>query len=503
MNNKNITTSLFASFAPLRETLFSRRREGMDMQTTQHTIQQTITTVSLILSLLVLSGCGAKPGDILPTTPNKTATPTNPATTPPAASKVTVVTPQRKTLSRKTEQPGRVEPFEETDVVSKISGFIEKIHVEMGDRVTGPEYDAEGKLTKDGQLLAELTVPEMVEERHQKESLIKQADAEVEQSQAAVKVAQAMIDSAKSLEKEAQAGIKRAESTYDRWQSELSRMTALAAQSAVTTKVVDETRSQAKAADATRDEAKAKLDSVQAGVRESNAKLEKAKADQTAMQSKVKVAQADLQRVEAMLSYSKIRAPFDGVVSARHVHRGHLVQSAVGTAGKPLFTVTRIDKVRIFVDVPENDAQVAEQNHTVEIRIPAARNKIITADKLAQTAWSLDPTNRTLKVEIDVANESGELRPGMYVTASLTLAVRKDVLAIPTTAIMTDNGKNFCYSIESGKVARREIAVGLRVGGEAEIVSGLSGEERIVSVTPAILTVGQAVEVTPTTPPKP
>ncbi len=445
----------------------------------------------IIVLPLSLSGCNAKSSE------SETLFANNKAATNANVTRVTVVQPQRKTLNRKTEQPGRVEAFEETEVVSKISGFIERIYVEMGDLVKGPVYDSDGKMTEPGQLLAELTVPEMVEERLQKESLVLQAKAEVEQARAAVTVAEALVESAKSLEPEAQAAIKRTDALYERWQSELTRLTGLAAQAAVTSKVVDETRSQATAANAARDEAQAKFTSAKAGVKESDAKREKAKADQATAEAKVEVAKAELQRVEAMLEYRKIRAPFDGVVSGRHVHTGHLVQSAIGSQGKSLFTVTRIDKVRIFIDVPEKEARFADPKNGVEINIPALGNKTLSNDKIAHSAWALDAANRTLKVEIDVANDSGELRPGMYVTSTLTLESKKQVLVIPVAAVMTDIGKTSCYCIESGKVVRKELVLGLRVGTEAEVASGLSGDENLVAANPGTLTVGQTVEVAP------
>ena len=93
------------------------------------------------------------------------------------------------------------------------------------------------------------------------------------------------------------------------------------------------------------------------------------------------------------------------------------------------------------------------------------------------------------------------MRPGMYVTAILKLAERKDVLTLPAAAIVTENGKSYCVTVEDGKIARKEIVVGLRAGSEVEIVSGLSGGEAVVALNPGSFTVGQAVEIaTPVAP---
>jgi len=437
--------------------------------------------LTVVLLLLAVIGCGGK-SDV----------PTAGASAPV---KVTTATPVRTTLAQTIELPGQVEAFEETAVMSKLAGFIERLPVDLGKRVKGPEYDADGKLKSAGDILAELSVPELDQEFKQKEALVSQAIAESEQAAAGVKVAQAAVDSAKALVREAESGVKRAEANFERWEAELKRLADLAGQGAVTPKVVDETRNQAKAFDAARDEANAKLASTAALIKEAEARADKAKADERAATAKVDVAQADLKRVEALLGYTKIRAPFDGVVSGRHVHTGHLVQAAIGSAGTPLFTVTRIDKVRVFIEVPEAQVAQVEREKAVVIRRPAAGNKTLPAEQVAATAWVLEPKTRTLKIEIDLDNAGEELRPGMYIAATLTLQTKPDVLTIPTTAVLKDGTQTYCYAVEQGKIARKNITTGLRVGTVIEVSQGLGGNEEIVGVTPAVLQVGQAVEI--------
>src|SRR5262249_22633919 len=100
--------------------------------------------------------------------------------------RVTPIKPARKTLVRFTQQPGQIEAFEETPLYAKLAGYVEKMHVDIGDPITGPQHDESGKVVREGQLLAELSVPELHEELVQKEAAIGEAQAQIVQAAAAV-----------------------------------------------------------------------------------------------------------------------------------------------------------------------------------------------------------------------------------------------------------------------------------------------------------------------------
>ena len=126
-----------------------------------------------------------------------------------------------------------------------------------------------------------------------------------------------------------------------------------------------------------------------------------------ALGAEVQVAQAEVERADTILGFATLRAPFDGVVTARHVDRGHLVRVA---AGEPLLVISRVDPVRVVVEVPETDALVVRPGRHTSLRVqslPGARFN----GQVTRTSESLDTGNRTLRVEVDIANPEGTLKP--------------------------------------------------------------------------------------------
>lgn len=405
--------------------------------------------------------------------------------------RATVIQPQRKTLIRTIDLPGRAEAFEFAPLCAKVTGFVQRVPVDIGDPIEGPKGD------KLGTVLCELLVPELKEELAERKATIEQTKAEILQADAGVKVAEAALVSAEAHIGETEALVAREESRYTRWKSEYQRVAQLAENGAVTRKVADETKAELEAADAGRKEVTAKIAAVQSMRQEAAAQLDKARADAVAIRAHLDVAEADRRRTEAMLDYSILRAPFDGVVVERNVHTGHLVQAGGGTNQKPLLSVMRVDPVRIFVDIPEDDAVHVSKGSKVELRVPSMPGKPY-AGTVTRTSWSLNTTSRTLSAEIDVPNPDGFWRPGLYVQAKITVAELNDVFSLPKAAIVTQDKQTFCYVVNSeSKVERRPIGVGLQAGPEFEIREGLTGDEKVISVNASTFREGQTVEAAP------
>ena len=405
--------------------------------------------------------------------------------------RVTPITAIKKKLVRYTEQPGQITAMEETPIVAKISGYVRRIHVDIGDRVKGPVYEGD-TLKESGQPLIEIDVPEMHKEHAQKLAAIEQAKSEIKQSQAAIKVAQAMRASADALVAEAQASIDRVNADFERRKSELARMTDLAARQAVTEKLVDEATNEFRAAEAAQKEIAAKVKSAQAQRDEAGALVEKAEADLEAAHAKLGVAEAEEQRLAAMLKYTTIRAPFDGVVSARDVDTGHLVSAS---STEPLLVVVLADTVRALVDVPEVDAVFIEPGVEAILRMPSLAGGEFKGT-VTRSTWVLNQSTRTLRTEIDVPNSDGKLRPGMYAYARIKVAEKPEALVLPKSAILTSAGQSFCWRIESdGSLVRHPIQTGIESGGDVEIVGGLSGSEPVIGLNAGSFREGQRVEV--------
>jgi RND family efflux transporter MFP subunit len=446
-------------------------------------MKRTIVTVGLWivpLMLAAIAGCHASATTAEPAGGALRAA--DPAAAGPAV-RVTAAKPVRKTLRRVTVQPGRIEAFEQTPLFAKLPAFVAKVHRDIGDRVEA------------AQPLVDLSIPELEDDARQKEASLVQAGAGVEQAAAALRAADAAVETAEAGVREAAAGMIRARGKYERWKSEHRRMAELAAGGSVDRKLVDETQDELSAAEAALAEGQAKVASAEAALAQGKANVQKAKADLAAARAKLKVAEADLARDRSLLQYAQIRMPYTGIVTERNVNRGDFVQPAGAATAKPLMAVARYDLVRVFVDVPEMDAPLVEQGAKGSILVQALPGRKIEGT-VTRTSWALGP-NRTLRTELDVPNPDGLLRPGMYATAEILLTERPQVIALALAAIVRSDKQAFCYCVDRGQIARRPLVLGLATAEEAEVVSGLSGEEEVVQSQVASLREGQAVEVAP------
>ncbi len=397
----------------------------------------------------------------------------------PAIAKVTTVSPERMTIRRTSEQPGQIEAVEVTPIHAKLAGYVRTVSADIGDRV------------KKGQVLAELRVPEVVADSKQKRAMIDQAQAEKKQAEATVEVSRAGVASAEAKVTEIQAGIRRSAADVARWRSEFARIEQLFRERAQTGSLLDETKNKLQASEATAEEVQAQVKSAEAALSEAKALLDKARSDVQAAASHIEVARFDAERAEAMESYTKIEAPYDGVVIRRKVDTGQL--TTPGTTGEPLFVVARQDTVTISVGVPETDAPFVNAGDGARVRLLALDSRVFEG-KVTRTAWALDSATRTLLAEIDLPNPDDVLRPGLYAYATIVAEEHKDALTLPGTAVIKDGGKSFCVTISGDRAKRKEIKIGLSDGKRTEVLSGLEEGEKIVEANAASLTDGQAVE---------
>ena len=197
-----------------------------------------------------------------------------------------------------------------------------------------------------------------------------------------------------------------------------------------------------------------------------------------------------------LLDYTKVYAPFSGVITARFADPGALIQAATGSATQaaPLFTIMDMDSVRIYVNAPQEAARLARPGLPVTITAREWSEEL--AASITRTTEALDPSTRTLLVEIDVPNEDHRLQPGMFINVSLHLQQHPNALAIPPAAIApSKNGQEKAvFVVDAGKAKRVPIKTGIDDGLWVEVVDGLTGEEEVVVVGKSGLTDGQAVQ---------
>jgi RND family efflux transporter MFP subunit len=385
----------------------------------------------------------------------------------------------RMTFTRKIEAPGEIQADEQTLIFTKISGYVKKWNKDIGDRVAT------------GEILAELSVPEFDEELLQKEALVVQAKAELDRARklhraavANVQVAEARVKEALAALPRAQAELTRAESTYDR----LKKNASVIAEEAIA-----ETKLGFEAAKAAIGEVEAKIKSAEAWQVESIARRDTAFSDIAVAESRVRVAEATARNMQEILKYAKLPAPYDGVVVKRNVDLGDLIHSsAKGTKGEPVFILARLDPVRIYVDVPENDAVLIKDGTKAAVRVQALGGEQFQG-VVKRSSWALDPRGRILRTEIDLPNPEGRLRPGMYAYATISV-VHENVWAVPASAIVTRDHQTYCNLVENGKAQLTPVVIGLRDGQFIEVIRkqgrggegtwrAFTGKEEIASAT--------------------
>ena len=300
---------------------------------------------------------------------------------------------------------GQVQAFEQVDLHARVSGFVEKISVDIGDRV------------KKGQALAELAVPELDAELRQREAQILQAKAGINQVHGSARAAQAALASVRTQVPEAEGNLRSAQAN-DRYRTlQLQRVNDLFAAKSVEQQVVDEARERYEAGKSALSGAVAKLEAAKANVEESVAKIAKVEADLKVAQAGLLVAEAGVQRAAVLRQFATIRAPFDGLVTRRTVNVGSFAPAAVNAPGPPLLSAARTDILRIVVQVPESKISQISVGAPMTVRIDAFP-KVEFKAKVSRLAGALDPQTRTLRAEIELPNSDGKLLPGMTATVA-------------------------------------------------------------------------------------
>ncbi len=237
---------------------------------------------------------------------------------------VHVTHPQKCTIVRTVEQPSFVESYERSSVYPKMTGYIKKWDVDIGDRV------------KRGETLATLYVPELVEDFGTKKATVVLDQRRVDLAHKLVEVAQADVQAAHARLDEARANLNKYQAEVDRWQSEVERLSREVEKGVVAPQILLESKNQLKSDMASRGAATATIKRAEAELLSQQATLGKTEVDVSVAEADLSVAQSEARRLEAWVSYLKLVAPFDGVVVARNANTFDFVLPASGdpTAGR-------------------------------------------------------------------------------------------------------------------------------------------------------------------------
>ncbi|MSU34902.1 MAG: efflux RND transporter periplasmic adaptor subunit [Pedosphaera sp.] len=212
----------------------------------------------------------------------------------------------------------------------------------------------------------------------------------------------------------------------------------------------------------------------------------------------VEVARANIERTETLLRYAHIVAPFDGIVTARFVDPGAFIPSAAGggpAQAAALVTLADFDSVRAQVALPEVEAALAQVGQPVKLTVEGLVGKSF-AGKISRMSYALDDTTKTMLIEADLPNPDLVLRPGMYAAVKVGLEKHLDAMTLPVEAIVMEKVNAFAFVIEGGKAKKTAIRIGFNDGLKVEVVSGLTGSEKVALVGKMVLTDGAAVTAT-------
>ncbi len=341
-----------------------------------------------------------------------------------ARDSVVVVRPQKQNIKQRIQLAGSLEPYEHARLNAKVTGYLEEILVDIGDRVA------------QGDVLARLSVPEMV--------------AELRRAQAEVPAARARLQKARA-------------------EADLARLTH---------RRLAELRRSEPGAVAEQD------------VDVAAAEKKRAAAEIDLKRAEVQAAEARVAELETLESYATIRAPFDGVVIARFADTGALVSA--GRASGPIVEVVRSDRLRLAIDIPENLVPLCRAGLRLDYRVDALPGRPFEA-KISRLAGALNPETRSMRVEADVDNSSGELHPGMYARVSIDLAEIEGAIVLPATTLRSARGSSYVYAVQQGRVRRIDVKI-LKDDGAQVVVEGEIGPDtRVILPGPALLEEGQPV----------
>jgi RND family efflux transporter MFP subunit len=360
----------------------------------------------------------------------------------PAGVSVGVVKVIRKNVGRTLTVSSELVPFQEIDVFAKESGFVKDLNVDYGSRV------------KKDQVLATLEIPEL--------------QLQVKEDDAAVKNAEAQIPHAQEEVKRVQAQQKVLQLQYDRLNGVSQSKPGLVAQ-----QEVDDSQGKALA---------------------SSAQVEAAKSNLQSAESVLAAAEAKREHDQALFDYSKITAPFAGVITQRYANLGTLMQAGTSssTQAMPLVKLSQDDLYRLVIPVPESYVKFVHLGDPVSVNVPSLSRTF--PGKVARFSVDVREETRTMHTEVDVPNPSGMLLPGLYAEATLTLEKKDDAIAVPLQAVDQDNNQTSVDVVDSSnKIEVRRIVLGIQTATDAEVLSGLQEGETVVASDRSGLKAGRQV----------
>jgi RND family efflux transporter MFP subunit len=217
-----------------------------------------------------------------------------------------------------------------------------------------------------------------------------------------------------------------------------------------------------------------------------------------AAKAKSSVAVAGLQRIETLLSYAKITAPFSGVITKRWVDPGALIPAATSSGaakGAALVTLMDFTTVRINVGIPDREAPLVKKDLPVKVTVDALPGRTF-AGTITRLAYALDESTKTMATEIEISNVDLALRPGMWAAVEIELEKKENALLLPAEALVTEKDKSSVFVVRDKKAQKVSVTIGLDDGANVEILKGCGPDDAVIVAGKQSVTDGQKVQAT-------
>jgi len=364
-----------------------------------------------------------------------------PASAPSSTASVAPVT--RGDLSSTLTVAGEFQPYQEVELHAKVSGYIRRINVDIGDRVRA------------GQVVATLEVPEL--------------NAQVAASQAQIRHSHAEIARATSEVTLAEANHAALHAAFTRLSDASNRRPGLIAAQ--------------------------ELDDARAKDQDAEAKINVAKSALEAAKEQLGVSESDNQRVKSLQDYSVVTAPFTGVVTMRYADVGSLIQAGTtsNTQSMPVVKLAQSDVLRLRMPVPEEDVPYIKTGGDVQIRLQATGKTI--SGKIIRFTRELASSTRTMLAEVDVPNLDLMLSSGMTAETTIVLQEQTNVLTVPAGAAIKGDGQAHVLVVdENNKVEVVPVVLGIQGSDRIEIKQGLRERQLVIVSGQANYEAGQTVQ---------
>lgn len=392
---------------------------------------------------------------------------------------ISVTRPQPGGIRRSIIQTGTLVAAETAKVFPRVSGYLSEVAIDIGDWVQA------------GDTLAMIDVPDLIQDLRGAEARVEKARSEVKQARARLQVTQSDEQTHQAMLEEAESEIERFAAQRRLREKEVARLQGLVQRGALSETRYDEKVSELEQASAAERHARKAAAVAQAKLASLVPKVELERANIATAEASLSIAEADVQRAQLLVNFSRIAAPFSGVVTDRNCDLGDYVRPASSGSDRPLFTIANTSSMKVVVSIPDRMVPYIRAGDEATVRIDS-----LHADKfqgeVSRVSMRQDRQTRSMRAEIDLPNPDGLLVDGMYGSVTIVSAPPQRGLTIPLESLFSSiqEGLSDLWVVRDDKLKRVRARIGQTKDDRVEVYSGLTAEDQVVFAPTANLVEG-------------